>query len=86
MQNIAKRRGAGFQVLVHNRLRESQSFHHPTFDEYTRQPEVTNITEYLRTPGNPDPVGYDGSHWSPEGHRRVAAFLKEKLSYQDTAH
>jgi len=86
MQDIAAQRGAHFHVLVHDRLRNPESFHHPIWNDYIHRPEVINITEYLRASNNLDSVGYDGLHWSAEGHRRVATFLKEKLSNQDTAH
>ena len=82
MRNIAAQRGARFHVLVHDRLRNPESFYPPAWEQYRHHSGVTDITQYLRgAPDNPDPVGYDGVHWSAEGHQRVAAFMKEKLNY-----
>lgn len=81
MREIAAQRGAHFHILVHDRLRNPESFHHPIWDDYMRRSGVTDITEYIRAPANPDPVGYDGLHWSAEGHQRVAAFMKKRLNY-----
>jgi len=81
MRNIAAQREARFHVLVHDRLRNSEPFRQPIWDDYRRLSGVTDITERLRVPDVPDPVGYDELHWSAEGHRRVAAVVKERLNH-----
>lgn len=86
MKEVATQRRARIHFLVHDRLRNSESLHHPVWNDYMRRSDIIDITEYIRIPAEPDPVGYDGLHWSPEGHRRVAAFLKDKLSYQNNKH
>jgi hypothetical protein len=81
MRNIAAQRKARFHVLAHNDLSSSEPFRLPMWDEYMRLSGVTDITERVRVPGVPNPVGYDGLHWSAEGNRRVAAIVKERLNH-----
>lgn len=81
MRNIAAQRKARFHILVHSDLKNSEPFRQPIWDDYMRLSGVTDITERLRLPDVPNPVGYDKLHWSAEGHRRVAAIVQERLDY-----
>lgn len=80
IRRVAERKGARFHVLFHDRLNESKPFSQPRWDAYARDAGVINITKDLRLPAEPDPIGYDGLHWSAEGHRRVSTIVKDLLN------
>jgi hypothetical protein len=78
MREEAARRGARFHVLVHH-LVEVSPLTESQWADFRRRAGATDITERLRQPNGPDPIGYDRFHWSAAGHRLVAALVKEQL-------
>ncbi len=78
MREAATRRGAHFHVLAHH-LVEIAPMAEARWAEFLRRAGATDITEALRLPKTPDPIGYDRFHWSVSGHQRVAALLKDRL-------
>jgi len=79
MREAAARRGARFHVLAHH-LVEIAPLTDAQWADFRRRTGATDITERLRPPNGPDPIGYDGFHWNVDGHRRVSAILKERLA------
>jgi lysophospholipase L1-like esterase len=78
MREAATRRGARFHVLTHH-LVEIAPMADSRWADFLRRSGAIDITERIRLPSNPDPIGYDRFHWSVAGHQRVAALLKERL-------
>jgi hypothetical protein len=82
--DVARRRGARVHVLVHH-LVEVAPLSELRWADFRRRTGATDITEQLRNEGGPDPIGYDRFHWSPRGHRLVAALVRERLLGESTA-
>jgi hypothetical protein len=80
MRALAKIRGARFHVLAHRYLRNPGQFLDRPWDDFVKRAGAQDITPLLGSMTESDPIGYDGGHWSPAGHRLVATIVKEQLS------
>ncbi len=72
MRSIAQRNGVRAHVLAHRSL--GRPFvEDPTWQRFLDLSRAIDITAAVRSDGA---VGYDGVHWSAEGHRTAAAVVR----------
>jgi hypothetical protein len=76
MRELSESRGARFHALIYHPMDSSLPFDRLRMDQFVKAAEAVDITDWVRMPSGADPVGFDRVHWSPAGHRRVAAFIK----------
>ena len=79
MRRLAKTWGVRFHILAHYGLRGQPPFNKSIWECFLNQSGAIDITKRILAFDGPDPVGYDGGHWSAEGHRRVASIIKSEF-------
>jgi lysophospholipase L1-like esterase len=79
MRQVCKEHKARFSALAHRHLRAREQLSAADWQRFLGSAAAEDITDAIKQPLKPDPVGYDGSHWSAEGHRRVANLLRQRL-------
>lgn len=79
MRQVCKEHKARFSALAYRHLRGQEQVSVADWQRFLSSAAAEDITDAIKQPVMPDPVGYDGTHWSPEGHRRVASFLQQRL-------
>ena len=75
MRRVAAANGARIHIFAHRRLRRATGMNPEAWAGFLLRAGATDITDQLRLPATPDPVGFDGGHWSAEGHRRAALII-----------
>lgn len=78
-------RGARLHVLAHRRLQGSSAIDNFHWEEFLDRSDAVDITKTILT-GFGNPVGFDGTHWSSEGHRRVAALVRKLIANRKNKH
>lgn len=79
MRQVCKEHEARFFVLAHRYLRAHEQLSAADWQRFLGESAAEDITDAIKQPATPDPVSYDGAHWSREGHRRVANLLRQRL-------
>jgi hypothetical protein len=78
MRDLARQHGARFHLLAHH-LKHLAPMAESDWARFLALSGARDINPVLLVPDGPSPISYDGYHWSPAGHQRVAALLKELL-------
>jgi lysophospholipase L1-like esterase len=79
MRQVCKEHKARFSALAYRHLRGQNQVGAADWQRFLSSAAAEDITDAIKQPAVPDPVGYDGTHWSAEGHRRVASLLQQRL-------
>ena len=79
MRQVCKEHKARFSALAYRHLRAQEQLSAADWQRFLGSAAAEDITDAIKQPVMPDPIGYDGLHWSAEGHRRVASLLQQLL-------
>ena len=79
MRRLGEANGARVHVFAHRRARRPSFVTPSVWGDFLTRAGAADITDAILAGTGPDPVGYDGGHWSREGHRRAANFILGSL-------
>lgn len=79
IRQLAESKGARVHVFAHRRARRPSLITPAVWRDFLTRSGAVDITDVILAGSNPDPIGYDGGHWSGEGHRRAANFILASL-------
>ena len=80
IRTLANDRGARVHILAHRRLVGPSRIDDVQWSELLDRSGAVDISDVIRARPGPTPVSFDGIHWSAEGHRRVGALLRVRLT------
>ena len=83
IRTLADNKGVRLNIFAHRRLQGS-AINDSLWKEFLDKSKVIDITEAIRADSGPNPVGFDGAHWSAEGHRRVAVLIQKFIASDNT--
>ena len=75
MRRLAEAHGARVHIVAHRLLHQRSTVSAPVWRDFLARSGATDMTDAILSGKGPDPVGYDGAHWSREGNRRVAQLI-----------
>jgi hypothetical protein len=81
---LAAERGARCHLFAYRQIEGLRS-EPAVWRKFLAGSGAEDVTDRIHTPAIPSPIGYDGLHWSPEGHFRMAAILADRLAAPSAA-
>ena|SRR5688572_25506043 len=79
IRRLGESHGARVHVFAHRRTTRLSSVSDSVWSAFLDRADAVDITETFRATPEGNPIGPDGAHWNPEGHRRAARIIQESL-------
>lgn len=79
IQRLGEAQGARVHIFAHRRAHRQSLVSPAVWRDFLARSGAVDITDAILAGTGPEPVGYDGGHWSAEGHRRAADAILASL-------
>lgn len=80
IRGLGEANGARVHIFAHRRANQPSSLTDSVWGDFVARAGAMDITHlFLKAPnvGGMSPIGFDGVHWSAEGHRRLAMLIQK---------
>jgi lysophospholipase L1-like esterase len=79
IRRLGESNGARVHVFAHRRTTRLSSVSDSVWSAFLDRSDAIDITQTFRATPEGNPIGPDGAHWNPEGHRRAARIIQDSL-------
>lgn len=80
IRRLGEASGARVHVFAYRLPKRRSTVSDSVWHEVLARAGALDLTEAVRSAPGPSPIGFDGVHWSAEGHRRVASVIHGSLT------